>query len=226
MAFEVSGSACEGWTVNFRMVNEFKPTEDKPRLIDTRSSSWESGDGMNMRYSQLEFVDNRLDDEKMLSASRSPDGGPGRGDATKPEARTFTFPAETIFPVHHQLKLMEAAERDDIRDASLVFDGSDGDKVFRTITFIGKRRPPGNAVNTYDGAEGKELRSLPSWPVSISYFEDQNTSGAGGEQTPVYQVSFEMFANGVAAGLFLNYGDFALRGRLASLEFLDQPACE
>jgi hypothetical protein len=61
--------------------------------------------------------------------------------------------------------------------------------------------------------------------VSISYYDEQPKPEADGEQTPVYQVSFEMYANGVANRLRLNYGDFTLRGSLASLEFLDQPDC-
>jgi hypothetical protein len=227
MAFEISGSACDGWTVNFRMVNLFRPSESNERTIDTRSTSWESGDGLQMRFSQSEFVDNVLDQEKTLSAKRPSPGSPGTGEQTKPAPKAFDIRADAIFPVQHQLKLMDAASSGKSRDASVVYDGSDeNEKPYRTITFIGRTKEPGKVASPFKGAGGDKLAALPAWPVSISYFEDEKTSGSDGEQTPLYQVSFDLYANGVADQLVLNYGDFALRGKLQQLEFLDQPACQ
>jgi len=223
MAFEVSGSDCEGWTVNFRMVNQFKSPEENPRLVDTRSSSWESGDGLNMRFTQSEFVDNALDNEKMLSAKREKLGVAGDVTITKPADKSSPLSADALFPIQHQKKLMMAMENGQMRDASLVYDGSDDENAYRTISFIGKRKDPGTAT-AHPGKGLENLKTLPAWPVSISYFEDKQ-GGDAGEQTPVYQVSFDMFENGVADELILNYGDFALKGELSSLEYLNQPAC-
>ena len=39
MAYEVSGSDCDGWTVSFRLVNRFDYTEGTSRLFDTQSFS-------------------------------------------------------------------------------------------------------------------------------------------------------------------------------------------
>ena len=36
-----------------------------------------------------------------------------------------------------------------------------------------------------------------------------------------YQVSFDMYENGVATGLVLDYGEFALSGKLADLKMLE-----
>ena len=54
----------------------------------------------------------------------------------------------------------------------------------------------------------------------VSYFPLE-----GGGEVPEYQVSFDMYENGVATGLVLDYGDFALSGTLADLKLLDEPAC-
>ncbi len=226
MAFEISGSKCDGWTVNFRMVNQFRPSEDKERLIDTRSSSWESGDGMQLRYNQSEFVDNALDTETVVSAKRDEAGGEGSGEITKPSTKSFKLTREAIFPVQHQLKLMEAADQGQSRDVSMVYDGSDEAAAYRTISFIGPRHEAGKSNAPYAGKGADKLAAVSSWPVSISYYDDKPKPEDSGEQTPVYQVSFEMFANGVAESLVLNYGDFSLRGKLSSLEFLDQPQCD
>jgi len=225
MAFEISGSSCDGWTVNFRMVNQFRPTDDKERLVDTRSSSWESGDGLQLRYAQSEFIDNAMDSETMLSAKRDAGGGEGSGEVSKPEAKTFKIVPAAIFPVQHQFKLMTAAEHGNSRDASVVFDGSDEALAYKTISFIGARREPGKSGVAYSGKGADILAGMASWPISISYYDDKPKPEDSGEQTPIYQVSFEMFANGVAGRLVLNYGDFSLRGKLSSLEFLEQPKC-
>ncbi len=56
--------------------------------------------------------------------------------------------------------------------------------------------------------------------MTVSYYALE-----GGSETPEYQVSFDMYENGVATGLVLDYGDFALSGTLADLKLLDMPDC-
>jgi hypothetical protein len=48
---------------------------------------------------------------------------------------------------------------------------------------------------------------------------------ASEEGTPAYTISYEMFENGVAGTLSLDYGDFALDGTLANFKLLEQPGC-
>jgi hypothetical protein len=225
MAFEIAGSQCDGWTINFRMVNNFNLREGEPRLIDTQSATFESGDGKEMRYTQTEFIDNRLDTEKKLSAERGPAGQTGKGEIEKPQQENFELPREAIFSTQHQLKLMKLAKEGQSRDVSIVFDGSDGSKTYKAISFIGERKDPGKNGATLSGESAKRLAGLASWPVSISYFP-LTPEEASGEGTPSYQVGFELFENGVAANLLLDYGDFKLAGDLKQLEFLDQPACK
>jgi EipB-like len=42
---------------------------------------------------------------------------------------------------------------------------------------------------------------------------------------PDYQVSFDLYENGVATGLVLDYGSFALAGKLADLSLSDASEC-
>jgi EipB-like len=224
MAFEIAGSKCDGWTINFRMVNDFKPGDGDPKMVDTQSATFESGDGKEMRYTQTEFVDNHLDTEKKLSAERGSAGQSGKGEIEKPQKENFELPKEAIFSTQHQLKLMQLAETGQSRDISVVFDGSDGSKAYKAITFIGKRKEPGKSGIALTGESASRLASVPSWPISISYFP-LSSDNSGGEETPAYQVGFELFENGVAANLVLDYGEFKLSGELKNLEFLNQPAC-
>ncbi|HMT14163.1 MAG TPA: cell envelope integrity EipB family protein [Aestuariivirga sp.] len=225
MAIEISGSACSGWSVNFRLANEFYQSEGDTRLLDSRSTSWESGDGLEMRFNQKEYVDNALQSETRIEAKKADTAAPPTGSITGTDGKDFVLPAGTVFPMVHQIRLLAAAEAGRNRDVTTVFDGSDGDKVFRAISFIGKRRAPGGVADDIANPKAAGLKSLASWPVSISYYQ----SGAGAAEdsagTPNYQVSFTMYDNGVSTGLSMDYGDFALKGTLAGLEFLPQEKC-
>ena len=56
--------------------------------------------------------------------------------------------------------------------------------------------------------------------MTVSYYAID-----GRTDTPEYEVSFDMYDNGVATGLVLDYGDFALSGTLTDLKMLNKPSC-
>jgi hypothetical protein len=223
LAYEVTGSRCEGWTTNFRMVNRFVDGEAGGRLVDTQSSAWESGDGIDLRYTQQEYVNSKLQGEKRLKVTRTAPGGEGRGLIEKPSEKEFTVGPEALFPMQHQARLMDLASRGESRDSSIVYDGSDGEKAYQVITFIGKRIDPGQNLDDVGNAEAAPLDGLPSWPMNISYYD---TNPADGSDTPSYQVSFDMYGNGVVTGLKLDYGSFVLEGKLSKLEMLESEPCQ
>jgi EipB-like len=223
MVMELTGSACEGWSVNFRRVMELRPNEGDVRLLDTQIASWESGDGLSMRMTQKEYIDNGIQSDTKLSAEFPRRGEAGRGHTELPTPGDFDLSPGTIFPVDHQLRLMTTAEANGARDISYVFDGSSGTKVFKAISFIGKRKEseelPAESPKTI-----AELARVPSWPVSISFF-DVDKDDSSGEELPSYQVSFTLYQNGVAGNLVMDYGDFAVAGKLSGLEFMKQSDC-
>ena len=221
LAFEVQGSACEGWIVNFRMVSEYRPVEGNTRTVDTQSTAFESGDGLDMRYDQKEFIDGRLDNQSKIKVSRPSTGDEASGTLSSSGEKPFTVPSGSFFPMQHQLKLMDKAEQGETRDTSLVYDGSDGAATYRAITFIGRRKDAGTNTRDNGNGEAKPLAGLPSWPVSISYY---HTSGDD-QDVPSYQVSFDLYENGVATGLVLDYGVFVLSGEMTKFELLKSEPC-
>ncbi len=222
LAFEIQGSACEGWTVNFRMVNQFSPVEGPQRTVDTQSTAFESGDALSMQYSEKEFVDRKLQAESRIKVSRPSADAEAAGAVGQGDAKPFTVAGGALFPMQHQLNLMDKAEHGETRDASLLYDGSDGATTYSAITFIGRRKEAGSNSRDNTNGEAKSLATLPSWPVSISYYP---TSGDN-QDTPSYQVGFDLYSNGVATGLLLDYGDFALGGELAKFELLKSDPCQ
>ncbi|MGB8313005.1 MAG: DUF1849 family protein [Aestuariivirga sp.] len=222
MAYEVSGSECHGWTVAFRLVNRFNYKEGASRLFDTQSSSWETGDGKEMNYSEKEYVDSKPETEKRLNVARASRDKAGEVNITLPAEKNFSISADTVFPMRHQLRLMDAAARGNARDVSLVYDGSDEEKTVKAISFIGKGKKPGENQDDLNSPEAAPLQSLSSWPVTIGYY----ATGADAADTPLYQINFDMYENGVSTNLVMDYGSFALSGKLAHLEFLKAEACK
>lgn len=219
LAYELQGSSCEGWTVSFRMANRFAPVEGDVRTVDMQSTSYESGDFLDMRYASKEFLNGKLQAETRIKASREALGKAGSAEKDGADS-AVAIPPEALFPMQHQIHLMDLAAKGESHDSSLIYDASDSEKVFRVVSFIGKRKDPGRNSQDSGNPEAKPLAGLASWPVSVSYYP-----AVGTEDVPDYQISFDIYENGVATGLTLDYGDFALKGTLTKLEMLDGESC-
>ena len=142
---------------------------------------------------------------------------------TKPEKSTKTLAAGTYFPVQHSIALIEAAKAGKDKFRADIYDGSEkGEKAYDTSARIGKIIQPGaTALPALKG--GEPLDKLTAWPVTISYYE---RGQSGQDATPVYELSFVFFENGVSRKLVIDYGEFAIKGELTALEFLEPAKCE
>jgi hypothetical protein len=223
--YKFSGSACEGYTSEFRQVSEMESGEDQTRLIDLRSTSWEDGAGKSYRFK----IDSRMDD----SDTGTVDGVAERtGDHVtvklkQPVAKTFTLDGSTVFPTEQIQRIIEAARDGKSVLELTVYDGSDnGEKVFNTLTVIGQPIPGDRATATPDPSTSSDvMKSLTRWPVTVSYY-DHDTTAKEGEQTPVYAMSFELYENGVSRALVLDYNDFVISGALGKFDVKDSKPCK
>ncbi len=50
MVFEFTGSECDGYSLNMRMVTQMTNSQGQTNLTDLRSSTWEQGDGQKFRF--------------------------------------------------------------------------------------------------------------------------------------------------------------------------------
>jgi hypothetical protein len=223
--YTFSGSACEGYTSEFRQVSELESGEDKVTLSDLRSTAWEDGAGKSYRFK----IDARMND-----ADSSPvDGVAERtGDhvtvkLTQPEAKTFTLDGNTVFPTQQIERIIEAARAGKTVLELTVYDGSDnGEKLYNTLSVIGKPIPGGGTVAAPDPSTTSEaMKSLTRWPVTVSYF-DHDAKPAEGEQSPIYSMSFELYENGVSRALALDYNDFVVAGAMEKFDIRDSKPCK
>ena len=83
------------------------------------------------------------------------------------------------------------------------------------------RSEPGS-IDTSGVANAEKLNALASWPIAIGYFEP---GPARSDQSPTYELAFRFYENGVSTRLFIDYGDFAIRGDLKELQFLEEEPC-
>ena len=120
--------------------------------------------------------------------------------------------------------IVTAARAGDRVFESQVYDGSDGgQKIYNTLAVIGAKIGPDKPREGVE-AKAKQLDGVDRWPVTISYFDPSKK--AVGEETPVYTMSFELYADGISGNLTLDYGDFRLKGTMVSLDFLPQTECK
>jgi hypothetical protein len=222
--YDFSGSACDGYVLNFRQVSELDNGEGKVSVSDLRAATWEDGNAKSFRFNSENYVNQNKVDSVDGRAERSPDRLAVK--LSKPKEETFNLDADMVFPTEHIRRAIEAAQAGKTILDFPVYDGSEtGQKVYNTLTVIGREIPPGDKSPT-DAAAGKEaLKGLKRWPVTISYF-DKNTKDASGEQTPVYSIGFELYENGISRALTLDYGDFTVIGDMTQLDIKDAAPCK
>lgn len=220
LAFEIDGSTCDGFTVNFRMATKYRQTDGSMTVIDTLSTTFENAGSTELRHQSKESVNGKEKASERIKVARSSPDAEGTGELKSKPDETFTVPAGAALPMQHQMKLLALGAAGGGRDSSVVYDGSDGANSFRAISFVGKEKPPGSVERDSANAAAAPLKAVPSYPMTVSYYKLDGES-----ELPEYQVSFNMYDNGVATGLVLDYGEFVLSGTLADLKMLDKPGC-
>lgn len=221
IVYDFSGNACQGYALSFRQVTEVSVSGGDSNVSDLRSSTFEDDAGHSFKFSSQNYLNQRLDTSIDGKADRG--GSAVAVSLTSPKTARFDLPHGVVFPTGQMKGIVAAALAGQSVYESQVYDGSDGgQKTYNTLAVIGRLVDP---ARPRDGAAAgrKELDGVPRWPVTISYFD--SSKGTMGEQTPVYALSFQVYANGLSTDIRLDYGDFALKGVLASLDFLPQGKC-
>lgn len=217
MVYEFTGNACSGFTTNFRLVTKID-TGEETRVSDQQTNTFEDLSARQFHFQTKSFTDENLDKEITGDASKAQDGV--KVELSGAGKREVALPA-SAFPTSHMLEVIDNAKQGKHFFEARVFDGSeDGDKSLLTTTVIGKQQVPDK--DDADADKAGEFSKTPYWPVTIAYFNDS----AAGDPTPVYNMSFKLYDNGITRDLTMDYGDFVLTGKLTKLELLDKSDCK
>jgi hypothetical protein len=223
MVYEMTGSRCGEYAQSMRFVTRMTNQEGIAQVNDLRTSSFEELATHSLRFSSSQYENQKLSEASQGSA------GPGNGSSftevklTKPAKKTVKLPSDIYFPIQHSLALVEAARAGHSQFTANLYDGSDkGEKFYETSAVIGPRGGPGTVKVAANVANGDKLNAIPSWPIAIGYFEPGPSRL---DALPTYELSFRFYENGVSSRLYIDYGDFAIRGELKELTFLEEGKC-
>ena len=222
--YDFSGSACDGYSLTFRQVSELNSSEGKESTSDLRSTTWEGANARRFKFTTQNFVDGNLVNAVDGHADHS--GKVTAVELHRPEHKALDLGGRLVFPTEHMVRAIEAARTGKTILSFPVYDGSEnGEKVFNTLTVIGKKIAPGARDHDDAATHEAKLANVPRWPVTISYFA-KDKGGQSGEQTPDYALGFELYDNGISRALTLDYNDFVVSGKLVSLDIKTPKPCK
>jgi hypothetical protein len=150
--YDFSGSACEGYALNFRQISDLGSAEGQDALSDLSATSWEDGAAKKYRFTSRNQINLVTSDSVDGHADRKADAVAVTLD--KPGDKTFNIPAGVVFPTEHMRKIISAARAGKKLLEVMIYDGSEnGEKLFNTLTVIGHAIAPGE--KTPDDAAAK-----------------------------------------------------------------------
>lgn len=221
MVYELTGSACEGYTQSMRFVTRATNGDGSASVSDLRTTSFEDAAGKVFRFTSNQYRDDKLSESTIGDAARR--SADVQVELTKPKTATLTLKPDVMFPVEHSIRLLEAARRNETIFQADLYDGSDkGEKVYTTTAVIGAGKARGHNATLARIENAERLNEFKSWLISMSYFEP---NALRQDAVPSYELGFLFFENGVVRQLTLDYGDFALKGDLQAITFLDPAPC-
>jgi hypothetical protein len=224
MVYELTGSACEGYTQNMRFVTSMLNQSGSTVLTDLRSWSWEDVGSKHFRFNSSQFRDEKPTESTAGDATRTQGGGDIKVELTKPARKDLSLRSGVYFPIQHSIALIDAARAGKMLFRADLFDGSEkGEKVYDTVSFIGRVKKAGGNRQLPLVKNSERLDGLAAWPVSIGYYEPNADKKDG---VPVYELSFLFFENGVSRKLYIDYGEFAIQGEIKEITFLEPGKCE
>jgi hypothetical protein len=210
--------SCEAWEVKQRIKLKFLRNDGEEFDTDSSFTSYETKDGLGLRFSVRNIQDQEVEEELRGHADLEATGGKGRASFSLPEVRSFELPAGTLFPTTHLALIIRHARDGDKSVSYSVFDGARLDGAFTVNAVIGK--PPRGAGAPVVRGDVSLLRQQ-SWGVRLAFF----AAGDQGTANPEYELALDLLANGVARSMLLDYGDFAVDARLVQIQALPRPRC-
>lgn len=220
LVFEMDGDACVGYTANMRIVTRLTSTNGQVSIIDTRQSAWEGPESKTMRFNGKEYLNSKLTSEVSGKADKG-----GMATFEIPEG-TFELPPQAVFPTEQAKRILIAARKGETIDRAVVFNGTDFDKIYTAVAFIGKPKPADEVPLPDSVSDPEAFAGQRVWPVTVTYYERKSEEDAKGEQEPSYQITYTMFENGVSANLLMGYGYATIEGTLSELTMFEPTECE
>ena len=203
---------CDGWTLDQRLVLDISYDDEETYRSISAFVSWESKDGTRFRFEDRTWHDARLVEEISGEATLEAIGGRGSATLSKPKAQTIALPAGTMFPTRHTAYLIERAFAGDSYILRTMFDGTSIEGPVDIGAAMGKAR----AAPEQPPVPGDRT----AWPMRLAFFLPD-----GEPDRPSFEIGVLLQANGVARGMVMDYGGYAIDAELSRFEALAPPDC-
>jgi hypothetical protein len=188
-------------------------------VIDSRSVIVEKPDG------SLSFDNQTIDngDNSDIAIGDALRGGDNvHVTLKKPHRKSFDISRDVLFPTEQIARTLAAAEAGERFESFTTYDGiNGGEETAPATVVIGEGTTDPSDVGDEAPIADAGFATLKHWPVKITYFD----ATKGVDQAPTYAMSALLYENGVMRRLRLDYGRFALIGKLVRLDTLPTPAC-
>ncbi|WP_173932167.1 cell envelope integrity EipB family protein [Chelativorans sp. Marseille-P2723] len=212
--FEFSGTSCEGYTLQSRIVMRFEMTEGTS-VIDQRVMSFEDAEGDTFRFVTRSFIDQELENEVRGTARREPSGT--LIEYQRPERKKVSL-APVLFPTAQLRELLDKAEAGERFYESAIFDGTEyAEAPVLVSVVVGQPAPV--AESDPEKAVLGALASAEFRPVTAAYFDGKEAGE--GEETSDYNVSFKLHESGIQRDMVIRYRDYSMTARLTNLALFE-----
>ena len=221
---EFTGSACAGYTTSTRMVVQVVDTDGSRKVSDSRTLTFEAPPGETqsgrLDFDNQSFTDGKSDQASKGTAVRS--GAATTVHLVEPEKKTVTFDAGLVFPTEQVVRLIEAARAGKHFLAFTAYDGlDDGESPAPTSMTIGKGSTDPSDVGDDTAVSDAGIASLEHWPVTVSFFDKDATA----DQQANFTLAGIVYENGIMREQRLDFGTFALTGKMVGLDMLPAKPC-
>lgn len=206
MLFEVQ-DACEAWATRQRFTLVVRDRDGNAIETTSDYSTLEGKDGRSLRFSLTQITEGAV--TSRVSGEATMGEGGGRVVFTDPAPNEMRLPAGTLFPMVHTIRALAVARSGQRLLLAPLLDGTTADGPQDTTTVV-----TGGWVGPTENSQFPVLSALPSARMRIAFFE---AGQQGGASTPGYEVSLRYWANGVADGLKMDFGEFVVDGQMLEL---------
>ena len=210
LALEVKDS-CESIAQNQRMLLRTETNDGRQMLSDNSHNTVETLNGLVIRFNTKNQLDGKVTEEFAGRAVLEALDKPGKVTFTQGDMEDMELEAGTVFPTQHFLQLIAAAQKGEKILNRKIYDGSGPEGLYDTVSVISKAKPSEDPPEQIKPLVGRD-----SWNIRIAYFAGEEASAG----TPEYEIEFNLYDNGIATDLVLDYGTFVLKGKLSQLKLL------
>lgn len=208
---------CDAWnsTHRFNVLYEYA---DSPAVrITSDFSNFEAYDGNTLNFSAVR-KQNGVQYEEIRGHAQSLKDAKGEAIYNQPAGLVQELPKNTIYPMAHTLKVVEAIKNGQKFFNSTIFDGSDDEGPVEINAFIGKpvEHPVVLNATTENRALDKNLLGGAAHNIQLAFFPLNNS-----EQEADYEIDLTLHHNSVISDMLIDYGDFSVSQKLIAIEPID-----